>query len=247
MLKLGKIRKINAYYYTAAVLIATAISGLFFIGVKISFILSLILIPTVTGLTDIIVKRVRFGRWRYSPSAGITGLIIATVLSPISIYAQIIIGLIAILQKHIIKLNNRHIFNPAAFGLLFGWLVFGNAPAWWAFVSPIVFLFLFSSYLIGRLPLALTFYFVYGILLIMLNYFTNGALSANIFLNYPLLFFATVMVTEPKTSAITKKGMITEGVLLALAIFTIQRYFPIDLFIPMLLLANVLVYFRIIK
>ena len=240
------IRKVNVYYYTIFALIVTAVSGLFFIGFSLEFVIPLLLIPIVTGVTDVVLKRIRFGKWAYSPSVGITGLILAMVSSPLPIYAQVIIGLVAILQKHIIRHDGRHIFNPAAFGLLFSWTVFGGVPAWWAVGTPFVLLFLFSDYLIRRLPLSLTFYFVYVALVSISSIFTTGTLSLS-FVSYPLLFFATVMVVEPRTSAVTMKGMVIEGILLALGIVITQQFVPIDVFIPMLLLMNLLVHFRIVK
>lgn len=239
------IKRINVYYYTITALVITAVTGLFFVGFTSRFIIPLILIPSVTGIADIILKRIRLGKWLYSPSAGITGFILAMVLSSLPIYAQIIIGIVAILQKHLIRHDNRHIFNPAAFGLLFAWLVFKSPPAWWAVATPAVFLFLFSDYLIGRLPLSFSFYLVSTILISAFSYFTEGVLSNVI--SYPLLFFAMVMVVEPRTSAITKKGMFIEGILLASGIFAIQQFLPVDVFVPMLLLMNLLVHFRILK
>ncbi len=239
-------KRINVYYYTITALIVTAVTGLFFVGFTSKFIIPLILIPSVTGITDIILKRIRIGKRSYSPSAGITGLILAMVSVPLPIYAQVIVGIVAILQKHLIRHDNRHIFNPAAFGLLFAWIVLGNAPAWWAAATPAVFLFLFSDYLIGRLPLSLTFYIVSVGLVSALNYFTSGVFSLSL-LSYPLLFFATVMVVEPKTCAITKNSMIVESILLAVIVFAFQQFLSIDVFIPMLLLANLLVHFRILK
>jgi Na+-translocating ferredoxin:NAD+ oxidoreductase RnfD subunit len=240
------IRRVDAYYYTILALIVTAVSGLFFLGVNSSFVLQLILIPLVTGIADFALKKIKSGKTKFPKDAVITGLILAMVLAPSPFYIQVIVGLVAIAQKYVIKLNDRKLFNPAAFGLLFAWIAFGSAPAWWAVVTPAVFLFLFSDYLIGRLPLALTFYVVYVALASATGYLTSGTPSLNI-LNYPLLFFATVMVVEPKTSAITKKGMVMEGALLALGISIIQQFVPIDLFIPMLLLMNVIVHFRILK
>lgn len=243
---LDLIRKVNVYYFTIFALVITAATGLFFVGFSSRFIIPLLLIPAVTGVADFILKRIGLGKWSYSPSSGITGLILAMVLPSLAIYQQVIVGLVAILQKYLIRHDNRHIFNPAAFGLLFAWLVFSSPPAWWAVATPAVFLFLFSDYLIGRLPLAFTFYLVYVALVSISSYFTTGVFSLSI-LSYPLLFFALVMVVEPRTSAVTRKGMIIGGILLALSIFTVQQFVPIDMFIPMLLLINLLVHFRIVK
>lgn len=183
------IKRINVYYYTITALIVTAVTGLFFVGFTSKFIIPLILIPSVTGIADLLLKSFRFHKLTYSPSAGITGLILAMVLTPLPIYQQIIVGLVAILQKHLIKRDNRHIFNPAAFGLLFAWIVFGSPPVWWAVATFAVFLFLFSDYLIERLPLSFSFYLVSTILVSAFVYFTTGVFSFSI-LSYPLLFFA---------------------------------------------------------
>ena len=243
---LESVRKINVYYYTIFALIVTAVSGLFIAGVNTSFILQLIIVPIVTALADIMMKRIRFGKIMYSPSATITGLILAMVLPALPIYALVIIGLIAILQKHIIKIRDRHIFNPAAFGLLFAWITFGTPPAWWATATPAILLFLISDFLIKKLTLSVTFYLAYLILFSISNYLSSG-LFAPTLLNYPLLFFATVMVVEPRTSAITRIGMLIEGILLGLGVFAIQQFLPIDVFIPMLLLMNLLVHLRVLK
>ena len=246
LINMFDVRKVNAYYFTIVALIITAVSGLLILGATSSFVLQLILIPSVTGVVDFTLKKMRYGKLKFPSDAVITGLIIAMVLSPSPVYMQIIVALVAILQKYIIKIDNRKLFNPAAFGLLFAWIVFGSPPAWWAFVTPAVFLFLFSDYLIGRLPLALTFYLGYVVLASVSGYLTTGTLSLNI-ISYPLLFFAAVMVVEPKTSAITMKGMLTEGILLALLVVAVQQFIPIDAFIPILLLMNLLVHFRILK
>ncbi len=240
------VRKVNVYYFTIIALIITAVSGLFILGATFSFVLQLILIPSVTGVVDFTLKKIRYGKLKFPSDAVITGLIIAMILSPSPVYMQIIVALFAILQKYIIKINNRKLFNPAAFGLLFAWLVFGSPPAWWAVGTPLVFLFIFSDYLLGRIPLSATFYLAYLSLASVLGYFGTGIFSLNL-ISYPLIFFATVMVVEPRTSAITMKGMVIEGAVLAALTVAAQQFVPIDVFIPALLLMNLLVHFRVLK
>ncbi|MBI2543368.1 MAG: RnfABCDGE type electron transport complex subunit D [Candidatus Aenigmarchaeota archaeon] len=243
---LESIRRVDSYYYTIFALIVTAVSAVFFLGFASSFVIQLVLVPLVAGIADFVVKKIKSGKTKFPKDAIITGLILAMVMSPSPVYVQIIVSLVAILHKHIIKIENRKLFNPAAFGLLFAWIVFNSPPAWWAFVTPAVFLFLFSDYLIGRLPLAVTFYLLSVALISVSSFVTSSELSLNL-ISYPLLFFASVMVVEPKTSAITTKGMVLEGILLAATIFAVQQFTSIDMFIPMLLLMNLFVHFRIIK
>ena len=65
-------------------------------------------------------------------SAVITGLILALIADPYSSWFQIlVICLSAIGIKNFLRISGRHIFNPAAIGLLIGWMIFGVSPAWW--------------------------------------------------------------------------------------------------------------------
>lgn len=73
---------------------------------------------------------------KVSKSGIVSGLILAMVLnvSPEFWYAGVFASAVAVLQKHLLHVRGRHIFNPAAIGALAAAAVFPTMAlqAWWA-------------------------------------------------------------------------------------------------------------------
>ncbi len=158
----------------------------------------------------------------------ITGLIIGLVAQfgeqPLILLS---IGAIAMLVKFAVKLEGRHIFNPAAGGLLAGLLLFNSAPSWWVgganfwpFLIWIpIFLYKFKRWA----PMA-------GFLLPVV--IVNGI---NVLLSSALLFFISVMLIEPKTSPAEIKLGLIYGLVVGIG-YSIFNYF--DPLITSLLIGN---------
>ncbi len=65
-------------------------------------------------------------------AAGVTGVIIGLLTSPtLPLYIVIIASLFAMISKHFIRPLNRHIFNPAGFGLFVAHILFAEQVSWW--------------------------------------------------------------------------------------------------------------------
>ena len=60
----------------------------------------------------------------YSAVSTVLGVVLMMASSSIWIYYVMAIG--ALLQKHLLRIGNRHIFNPSNFALIFGLLLFYN-------------------------------------------------------------------------------------------------------------------------
>ncbi len=131
-------------------------------------------------------------------SAIITGLIIGTLAAPFGSFLFIwLAAVLAIAAKRFIKFNkNKHIFNPAAFGLIVSSLVFSSQINWWGNSSSILIIIIGGTILFRLNRLSLPFaYFIFRFLsaLALGTSFTNALLLPN-------LFFAFIMLVEPKTS-----------------------------------------------
>lgn len=146
----------------------------------------------------------------------VSGLIITLLINPdaSSLYIAITAA-IAVLSKHFLKIFNRQIFNPAAAGLFAGAIIFKQHVAWWGitFQSPqalnptnlLTFLVLLvplytSWFRLRRYPTSLTFLISYAILT---QIFARGWSWVSILMNLlnpTLIFYAIVMLPEPKTS-----------------------------------------------
>ncbi|OGH51157.1 MAG: hypothetical protein A3G13_02360 [Candidatus Levybacteria bacterium RIFCSPLOWO2_12_FULL_37_7] len=170
----------------------------------------------------------------FFPSAALViGLILTLVVSPnLPWFAISIIGILAVVSKNFLRFNSRHIFNPAAFGLIIGSLFFEHTVSWWGvssqqfriqnleFIIPFLILLspgLISQYRIKRFRITLFFLVVYFIFQIIFN--------AKYFFDPTILFFSLVMLPEPMTTPNNHTRQIIFGTFIA--VFSILISFPI--------------------
>ncbi len=82
---------------------------------------------------DLLFVRLRGVKPFFPSGSLVTGSIIGLLTSPDLLwYVPIVISIIAMFSKNFIRLSNRHVFNPAGFGLLVGALIFHHNVSWWA-------------------------------------------------------------------------------------------------------------------
>jgi len=213
-----------------------------------------------TLLFDLLFLKAR-GIKPFFPSASlVTGSIIGLLTSPLAIwYIPVTIAAFAVFSKNFIRFDNRHVFNPAAFGLLVSTLIFANPVSWWAvsfqqfsifnFQFSIPFIILLSPALVSivrmkRYRITLSFLFVY----ILMNTTFNskflaspaGGLILNSITDPTTLFFTTVMLPEPMTTPNNHKRQIIFGAFVALLAITISLWnsTALDAFILALLIGN---------
>jgi glycine betaine catabolism B len=166
-------------------------------------------------------------------SAGITGLILFFVMSPLTDNpadsllspeaienAQMLVlaGIIAMASKYVIALHHKHVFNPAAFApALLGVLGSGNA-SWWIGTATLFPFALIAGLLIvrkiRRFPMFFSTVLTSAVTVIVLG-LTNGmSIDESVmqhFLSWPIIFFASVMVTEPLTTPPRKRQQMLYG------------------------------------
>lgn len=171
---------------------------------------AVIIYPTVTiiffALLDLGYHYWKTKKYYYPFSSLVSGILIGLIIHysqgmPILLTAVIL----AFLSKHFLKLRGRHIFNPAAFGIVTSSLIFRSPISWWS-VAPggiILILILLTSlviYKLRRLQYPLIFlsgYFLFLLFKLDLTPALSLTLDGTVFL------FAFVMLPEPMTSVIS--------------------------------------------
>lgn len=203
----------------------------------IYFVLTISLTVTV----DYIFLKIRKVKPFFLSASIVTGSIIAMLNSPKNSWLEtVFIIFLAIISKHLIKIKNRHIFNPAAFGLFFGSLVLRTPVAWWS-VSSVFLLLLFlpgyiSIFRSRKLNMILSFFVVYN----LLTFFITK--TVNIF-DPVILFFTLVLLPEPMTSPNPPLKQVCFGI--TIAVFTVLLSYLAnipDLLIGSLLIGNLLLF-----
>lgn len=172
------------------------------------------------------------GGWTRPLTPLITGLIIGLVAqfgaSPMTL---VIIGVAAMVIKFLVKWDGRHIFNPAASGLLIG-MFLGSYPSWWVGGENIWIFLIWIPILLYKLkrwaPMV-------GFLLptVLIGGFT-------ILTSASALFFTSVMLIEPKTSPADIKLGLIYGVVVALGYIILGRFSQLDPLILSLLIGNLI-------
>lgn len=155
-------------------------------------------------------------------SSLITALILFFILAPVNNLTDIWIttaaGLIAMLSKYILAIHKKHIFNPAAISVfLLGLIGFGNG-IWWV-GSAILFPFvLVMGLMVVRKIRRFSLFFAFALTAVVVSTLFNlkNGLTpldslTQIFLSWPLIFFGTIMLTEPLTTPPHRKLQIIYG------------------------------------
>lgn len=157
----------------------------------------------------------------FPPNAAmVSGLIIGLLSAPtLPWYHTVAAAVMAMLGKNFLRYKNRHIFNPAAFGLFMAGLLFMHSVSWWGVsfqtpqinpVSVLLFLILLSPGYVSMIRLRR-----YKILV--------GFLAAQVLLTGSLqplfdptsLFFGLVILPEPMTSPNNHSRQLLFGVFVA--------------------------------
>lgn len=182
-----------------------------------------------------------FGAKPNPESRSITALILTLLIGPMAplpnIWFLTLAAVIAMASKYVIAFRKRHIFNPAAFAIVFTALAINQGASWWVgnkYLLPFVILGgvfltfkirrwkLVGSFVISYLLLFFAHRFVQQISFLNQGYADNLNISViileskSLLLNSPLLFFSFVMLPEPITSPRGQTARIYYGILIAI-------------------------------
>lgn len=189
---------------------------------------------TSTVLCDVLLTYVGKKVWFPPYAAVVTGLIIGLIIDPHAPWYSIaMIGAIAVASKQFLRTNNGHIFNPAAFGLVLGGIILQQSVSWWG----VSFQHLLTgdtltivSFLILLLPLTISavrlkrlgsigsFLLFFAILSYIATSDSTRSLQTFFLtlIDPTVLFFALVMLPEPRTSPSDLRRQVFYGAVVAI-------------------------------
>lgn len=152
-------------------------------------------------VSDILLLKLRKIKLFLPSAALVSGLIIGLLSAPtLSWYQIVVASMLAMVGKNFLRFDSRHIFNPAAFGLILTALLFQTPVSWWGvsfqkleldLISLFFFLILLFPGLVSVVAMAR-----YKILL---GFFALYLMKSTLF-DPTVLFFSLVMLPEPMTS-----------------------------------------------
>jgi ferredoxin-NADP reductase len=173
----------------------------------------ILLVTTVSVVTSYLINRL--GSWLYkaptnSESYLITALILSLILPPTISATQLgyvaLANAVAVISKFVLVHKRKHIFNPAAFGAVVVSLMGVLSVTWWVgtpFLLPFVTVFgLLVIRKIHRFKLVIVFGIASFLMILLVGLsgpFETFQLIKNTVLSGPIIFFATIMLSEPAT------------------------------------------------
>jgi len=197
------------------------------IGITLSVTL-LVLCLTSTIVSDLLFAYIRKHTFFIPHAAVVTGLILTLIIDTNSEWYQVVfVCVIAMAIKNFLRLSGRHIFNPAASGLVVGYLVFGIQPSWWGptfylggFSNPVnvaVFVTIIAfSYVsvkrMRRFGVFVAYLFSTSLFTFLASAKLALSVGLSVFVSPGVLFYGLLMAPEPMTSPVRLTRQILFGV-----------------------------------
>lgn len=238
------INKFTVYQYVIVFLMTLTLVSAFFYGFGAKALLPILIAAITAALLDLAINYFKFKTLEFPQSTLISGLFIGGLLTQnLQWYIYAIAGIVAVLSKHLIKYQQRHIFNPANLGILLVSMIFGASHTWWI-SSPLILVLIFGIFILWRLrrfDLGLSFaaaYFTLVFLINISNPVACGMMNMQCHMQpspltdiyYAIInggviyFFAMFMLTEPKTHP--RNNRIYYGIFVAVLLIAAERIVP---------------------
>lgn len=165
-------------------------------------------------------------------SVYISALILSLILSPAKSTQEmlliIVTGFLAVSSKFLLSIRKKHIFNPAAIALVISGFFLHYYASWWIGTAIMLPLVIIGGFLIVKKlqKTILVVYFLLGVCAVTAMFAQISGISIasslySLFFDSAIVFFATIMLTEPLTAPPTKKLQIMYG---ALVVFLIDPH-----------------------
>lgn len=176
-------------------------------------------------LTELILGRLFTGKWPHLASAYITGISVGILIRSTEIWPFVLCSAISITSKYVIRWRGRHLWNPSNFGicmmlLLARYTVATLSIQWGNNLIPMVVVWIVGSLIIARIKrfhITLTYVVSFFAFAFLRSAITHDPWQAEIAAitgpMYQLYIF--FMITDPKSTVLTKKGQILVAFLVA--------------------------------
>ncbi len=205
---------LNGLFMLTAVAIILGFAGILSYG-GLTLIYSFIILTMVCYVSNYLLAKL-FKVQENVESSSITALILFFVTFPAEtfhdVWMLVVIGLLAMASKYILVIKKKHIFNPTAVALFILAISGYGIGAWWvgseAMLIPVIILGFLILRKVRRFTMFLSFFATSFISILIFGFINNLSLLETIkqiFFSWPILFFGSIMLTEPLTTPPTKK------------------------------------------
>ena len=193
---------------------------------------TVILAIVASIITDLVLGRLFFGKWKNLASAYISGISVSILIRSMFYWPYILTAMISITSKYVLRYKGKHIWNPSNFGI--SWMLFtapfsvaGLSIQWGNNIWPMLVIWVLGTVIVYRAKkFHVTFTYVISFIFFAFirSYLTGDAFLAEVApLTGPMYqLFIFFMITDPPTGVRSKKGQILVAFLIALVEFVLR-------------------------
>ena len=166
--------------------------------------------------TEVILGRLFTGKWPHLASAYITGISVGILVRSPAVWPYLWCSVVSIMSKYVLRINNRHIWNPSNFGIsaMLFLAAFTGATLsvqWGNSLAPMIVIWILGSLIIYRLKrfhISATYVAAFFLFAFVRSWMTGHPFQAEIApITGPMYqLFVFFMITDPKTTVHSKRG-----------------------------------------
>ena len=210
------------------------IAGHYSFGILRGFDAILLAIGTAVAV-ELITGRMAYGSWPHPASAYTSGISVGILVRSPMLWPFALCSAVSILSKYVLRVKDRHLWNPSNFGLcvLFfpaAYGLFDIAPLntqWGNNMWPMLAIWIVGLYTIWkvkRFHITATYIVAFVAFSFVRSLITGDAFWAEVApLTGPMYqLFALFMITDPKTTVSSKRGEMGVTVLIAIVEFFLR-------------------------
>jgi enediyne biosynthesis protein E5 len=170
----------------------------------------------VTALVaELVLGRIFFGKWLNLSSAYISGISVGILVRSPAFWPYALCSVISIMSKYVLRVKNRHLWNPSNFGICVLLFLAPETVAaltiqWGNFIWPLLVIWILGSIIIWRakrIHISLTYVLSFLAFAFVRSWITGDPWRSEISpITGPMYqLFVFFMVTDPKTTVRSRK------------------------------------------
>jgi enediyne biosynthesis protein E5 len=166
-------------------------------------------------VTELILSKIYFGKWPILASAYISGISVGILVRSPAVWPYSVCAVVSIMSKYVLRVNNRHIWNPSNFGIAVLVFLAPEAVAtlsiqWGNYLLPMVVIWILGSVIITRVHrfnITGTYVACFILLAFVRSWITGSPWQSEVApLTGPMYqLFIFFMITDPKTTVKSRK------------------------------------------
>ena len=227
--------KIDRRFLAPALITGVLLAGQITFGFLESWSRTFLAIATAI-LTELVVVRALYGKWPHLASAYVSGISAGILVRSPAFWPYALASAISITSKYVLRVRERHIWNPTNFGVVMMLLLAPDAVAglsvqWGNNLLPMVFVWMFGTvilYAVDRLNITVTYVVSFLCLAVVRAWYTGHPVLSEVApITGPMYqLFIFFMITDPKTTVGPKwaQSLVVIVVALVEAAFRLMQF-----------------------